>query len=81
MEAALQGCAEIVKLLLNMTDIDVNAKDDMNRSALLLAVDGLRFGLWDSSRDSSSSKALNLLQQRGHVFYNFTLSDLFPFFV
>ena len=45
MVAADRGNDEIVELLLNMTNIDVNAKDDMNRTALWLAVDGLMGGL------------------------------------
>ena len=52
MVAADRGNDEIVELLLNMTNIDVNAKDDMNRSALWIAVDGLKRGVWYSS-DSS----------------------------
>ena len=39
MTAVSRRCVDVVKVLLNATDIDVNAKDDMNRSALWLAVD------------------------------------------
>ena len=61
MAAAKEGCVEIVKLLLNVTDIDVNAKDNSGKSALGMAMDDFILGitgrLWSRSSFDASSLA------------------------